>query len=219
MTDAIQPNETLQSQLSAFLDDELPNAETDLLVRRLIKDRELKQTMARYLMAGEALRNTASHASRVAALSPDFSKRIAMSIRQEQAIGTKEQAVLKNSPWSKWLKPAAGMALASGVAALAFVSLRSQSDVESGWLAAGQLQPAMQGSQPSYRRVNAVTHSAPISEARLANYVVAHSEFSSPLGRGNQLTGLLTSEQQGYLQIVNEEGVPVSVELIKTVTE
>lgn len=219
MTDAIQPSEALQSQLSAFLDDELPNAETDLLVRRLLKDRELKQTMARYLLVGEALRNTASDASGVPALSPDFSKRVAMSIRQEQAAVNAELTALKDSRWSKWWKPAAGMALASSVAALAFVSLRGQSDVGSGWMAAGQLQPVTLESQSTYRRVNAVTRRSTIPEARLTNYVVAHSEFSSPLGRGNQLTGLLTSEQQGYLQIVNEEGVPVSVELIKTVTE
>jgi hypothetical protein len=36
----------------------------------------------------------------------------------------------------------------------------------------------------------------PMAAARLTNYVVAHSEYSSPLGRRNMLTGLLASDAE-----------------------
>ena len=45
---------TVKEQLSAFLDGELPEAETTLLLKRLERDDELKGTLSRYsLTAGD----------------------------------------------------------------------------------------------------------------------------------------------------------------------
>jgi negative regulator of sigma E activity len=51
MTDA------LNEQLSACLDGELPPAELDLLLKRLERDPDLRETLGRYSAVGEALRN------------------------------------------------------------------------------------------------------------------------------------------------------------------
>jgi negative regulator of sigma E activity len=200
MTDAMQPNEALQSQLSAFVDDELPTAETDLLVRRLVKDHDLKQTMARYLMLGEALRHPATGSAHRPILTRDFSQRVASALQQDQAAG--KTGVTANIPraWPQWLKPAVGMALAASVATVAIVNLRSQPAGEVQSLAADSLQPvAVTAQRPNVANSYVVpaaasTPSAPIPVARLTNYVMAHSEFSSPLGRPNAVTGLLANE-------------------------
>ena len=48
--------ETLNEQLSCFLDGELPEAETTLLLKRLERDEELKGTLSRYSLIGTVLR-------------------------------------------------------------------------------------------------------------------------------------------------------------------
>lgn len=46
----------LNSQLSAFVDEALSEAESELLVRRLCRDADLRQTLARYTLIGDVLR-------------------------------------------------------------------------------------------------------------------------------------------------------------------
>ncbi len=203
MTDSMLPNETLASQLSAFVDDELPSAETDLFVRRLVRDTELKQTMGRYQLMGEALRAPAltTHMSR------DFSARIAAALELQegatQAPSRNQQTTLPGLlRMGRWLKPAAGVAVAAGVALVAVLAVRSQPESTGPQgLSAEVLQPVVltaqrAGSGNSYVVPMASSvPSAPIPAARLTNYVVAHSEFSSPLGRRNMMTGLLANDQ------------------------
>ena len=208
MTDSMLPNETLQSQLSAFVDDELPQAESDLFVRRLVKDAELKQTMSRYQLIGEAMRapTTKMHLSR------DFSARIEAALDEQDPAQAK--AVHKTATSSKfgaqrWLKPVAGMTVAAGVALVAVLAVRTQqSAVGTEGLDAEVLTPVMLTAQKVATTDSYVVPSAanaptsPIPVARLTNYVVAHSEFSSPLGRRNMLTGLLAGDQSAVAEPV-----------------
>lgn len=201
MTESMLPNETLQSQLSAFVDGELPTAETELLARRLARDPDLQQEMGRYLLMGEAMR-TPTHGRSV---SKDFSAKIAAAIEQADAKPAAAESVSSRHSRSlsaQWLKPAAGVAIAASVAlasVLAVRALQSNGDAT----VAQQAQPsattqlaAEVSSSDSYV-VPAVANapSAPIPAARLTNYVVAHSEFTSPLGQRNMLMGLLSDDQ------------------------
>lgn len=195
MTDALQPNEALQSQLSAFIDDELPGAETDLLVRRLIKEQELKQTMARYQLIGEALRNPDAQALRHG-LSRDFSQRVTAAL--ERDVPQKRERVA----WSAWLKPVAGLSMAAGVAGVALLSIGARPGSAPAALASKSESPAVVSSSLSASPSNsyvvpaaASAPSVPVSGARLTNYIVAHSEFASPLGRRNTLSGLMSTDQ------------------------
>lgn len=211
MTDSMLPNEALSSQLSAFVDDELPQAETDLFVRRLVKEAELKQIMGRYQLMGEALRapTLKTHLSR------DFSARIAAALEQQDSAASVAASAAIRSPrlnFDGWLKPAAGMAVAASVALVAVLTVRNQpAGIDAQGMSAEVLQPVVLTAQRS-----AATHSyvvpaasnapsAPIPAARLTNYVVAHSEFSSPLGRRNMMTGLLASDQAGSSEATVEE--------------
>lgn len=214
MTDSMLPNEALSSQLSAFVDDELPSAETDLFVRRLVRDAELKQTMGRYQLMGEALRapNLRTRLSR------DFSARIAAALElQESAAETASRNTQTPSRlrFERWLKPVAGVAVAAGVALVAVLAVRTQPQaINAQDLSAEALQPVVltaqhSGSGNSY--VVPVASNAPsaaIPAARLTNYVVAHSEFSSPLGRRNMMTGLLAGDQT--VAVEEEAGADVN---------
>ena len=193
MTDPILPNETLQSQLSAFVDDALPSAEIDLFTRRLVKDSELKQTMACYGLIGEAMRIPIASTR----ISKDFSERITAALQQQEApvaLPTEQS----NRTVARWLKPAAGLAVAASVAWVAVLAVRTPAVSPASSVAAETLQPVTltaqrTGGADSYvvpAAANAPSVSIPA--ARLTNYVVAHSEYSSPLGRHNMMTGLLT---------------------------
>lgn len=198
MTDSMLPNETLQSQLSAFVDDELPPAETDLFVRRLVKDAELKQAMGRYGLIGEALRSPTlkTHLSR------DFSARIAAALEQQQeTAAATPPAQVRGTQTARWLKPVAGLAVAASVAWASVLVVRNPAEIAQPGLTAETLQPVTLTTQRNATADSYVVPadtsapSAAIPSARLTNYVVAHSEFSSPLGRHNVMTGLLAEEQ------------------------
>jgi len=195
-----EPNETVQSQLSAFVDDELPKDETELLARRLSRDTELQQSMSRYLMIGEALRSPSQ-----ARLSRDFSSRVAAAIEQQNESGHVETAISVTAGKSAsraWLKPAIGMSLAAGVAAISLVTIHNlqsaSGDTAAVRMAAANVHAALPNSTANSDVVPVATNapSVPISAARLTNYVVAHSEFTSPLGHRNTTTGLVTGDQQ-----------------------
>jgi sigma-E factor negative regulatory protein RseA len=198
MTDTLLPNEALQSQVSAFVDDELPAAETDLFVRRLVKDVDLKQAMSRYQLIGEALRTPAARAS----LSRDFSARVANLLEQQDAAPAKASVAPRSN--SSWLKPVGGIAIAASVALVSVLAIRSPlTGSTPANLTAETLQPVELTAQQTLANASnsyvvpapASSPTAPIPATRLTNYVLAHSEFSSPLGRRNVMTGLLAGEQ------------------------
>src|ERR1700733_2649215 len=64
-------SEQIREQVSAFLDGELPNTETELLLKRLTRDGELRESFGRYALIGEALRGDGCH--RCSATTRDFS--------------------------------------------------------------------------------------------------------------------------------------------------
>lgn len=200
MSDSLLPNETLQSQVSAFVDDELSPAETDLFVRRLVKDSELKQTLGRYQLMGEALRApSAARPRRTSQVSRSFSARVAAALENDAASAPIAAPAVKIGNQPRWLKSVGGVAIAASVALVAVLAVRNQPVVAPTTTAAVEtLKPVVLTAQrldsyvvPSV--ANAPT--APLPATRLTNYVVAHSEFSSPLGRRNVMTGLMAGEQ------------------------
>jgi sigma-E factor negative regulatory protein RseA len=209
MTDSVQPNETLSSQLSAFVDDELPSAESELFVRRLTREADLKQCMSRYQLMGEALRAPTSRTH----LSRDFSARIAavLELQEKENAQPSRKRGLSRQQMERWLKPIAGVGVAAGVALVAVLAVRSQSGiVDPQSMTAETLQPVVLTAQRANSYVVPVASSAPsvpIPAARLTNYVVAHSEFSSPLGRRNMMTGLLANDQPLAIEDVAEAEV------------
>lgn len=203
-------NENVQSQLSAFVDDQLPQDETELLARRLSRDNELQQSMSRYLLIGEAIRSPSQ-----ARLSRDFSSRVAAAIEQDSVKDDEPTATTSVRTKNRlWLRPVMGMSLAASVAALTVITVHNlQTPGASNsvtQLATNGAASSIMASPSNSDVVPVATNSpsVPISAARLTNYVVAHSEFTSPLGHRNTMTGLVTGDQQTDTEETVEDASP-----------
>ncbi len=197
MTDAVN------EQLSTCLDGELPAAELDLLLKRLERNPELRDALGRYTVIGEALR----HNNPVVA-SRSFADKVMAAVDQEPAVARR---ALRLSPrLARSLRPVAGIAVAATVAALAIFSVQ-QAGVTPGPVIANETSGSTTAivaqnsddAAASYIVPTSTSQSAFVPATRLTNYVVAHSEYSSPLARRSVLTGVL-SEDDGDPDVAND---------------
>ncbi|HXY95726.1 MAG TPA: sigma-E factor negative regulatory protein [Steroidobacteraceae bacterium] len=195
-------NEELDSQLSAMFDDELAAAECELLARRLSRDGELKARWERYAVIAAAIR-----AERGVRLNARVARRVSVIVGSEPALAG--QSTPRRIA-GRWLRPAAGLGLAAGVAAVSILWLRAQAPpgavvatpplaaVPAARVTAPAVAPAAspRASGPdSYVLPPAARGAAAVVPAtELANYVVAHSMFSSPVARRNLLSAFMSSE-------------------------
>jgi sigma-E factor negative regulatory protein RseA len=186
----------VKEQLSACLDGELPEGELDLMLKQVGRDSQLRASLGRYALIGETLR-----AQRPAAAPADFAKRVADAIAAEPALDISGQPSRRIQPAStRWLRPAAGLAVAAGVAAMAIfvVQQPQEADPTATYAAQAPSQVTVAENVPnaaaSYIVPTSTASSSIVPAARLTNYVVAHSEYSSPLGRRSVLTGVLAEE-------------------------
>jgi len=196
-------NEELDSHLSAMFDDELPEAECELLARRLSRDEALKARWRRYAVIGAAVR---------------AERGVQMDVRLETNLATRVSAAISAEPTLegasvaetqgrraggfRWWQPVAGGAIAAGVAAMAVLWVRAQAPIGSSEVVAQN--PAPTAVVAQNENVNAApegyvvpTNVEPRSfmpPAELANYMVAHSEFSTPVSRRNLLSTLVGSD-------------------------
>lgn len=184
----------VKEQLSACLDGELPEGELDLLLKRLERDPHLRRSIGNYALLGEALR-----AQRPVSASAGFAARVSAAIAAEP--DSRRKPVLtppRISPTAlRWLRPASGVAIAAGVAAVAVLSLRPTA-LQPELVAVNESvpAPAAESTQaPSYTVPTNPGSTAFVPAARLTNYVVAHSEYSSPLARRTVLSGVLSDDE------------------------
>ncbi|HTT00773.1 MAG TPA: sigma-E factor negative regulatory protein [Steroidobacteraceae bacterium] len=194
-------NEELESQLSAMFDDELPEPECELLARRLARDEALKARWGRYATIGAVLRmerGVRTHSGLVRAVS------VAVAA-EPSVLATARARELVRPAVRRWWQPVAGAAVAAGVAFASIVWMRSEAPGAPGAPEVAQVQPApaaavARSTAPDSYVVPTVdptaTGSTPpfIPPAELADYVVAHSEFSAPLLRHSALSSLVTAD-------------------------
>jgi sigma-E factor negative regulatory protein RseA len=180
----------IKEQLSAFLDGELPEAETTLLLKRLERDEDLKGTLSRYSLIGAVMR---SHGDMPAAR--NVASRVRAAIADEPSFGIR--------PQGRWLRPAAGLAVAASVALATVLLLPRWMAGEDGG-APGTLvaaapspvaEPVAFGAPTvvvASEDEPAATYTTPpvtadpafaLPSAQLASYLVAHSEYTLPLTR------------------------------------
>jgi sigma-E factor negative regulatory protein RseA len=185
-------SEQIREQISAFLDGELPNSESELLLKRLTRDAELRESFGRYALIGEALRGSAR-----APLTRGFAGRVNRAIDGERAAAGVQAA---HGGRSRWWRPVAGAAVAAGVAAVAVLALQQRTDVPAMRAASPvtvQNPPAAAKEAISYTVPAALPEGpAVLPAARLTNYVFAHSQYSSVLGQRNVLSGLLADADE-----------------------
>jgi negative regulator of sigma E activity len=195
--------EELDSQLSAMFDNELPAAECELLARRLSRDEELKARWSRYAAIGATIR-----AEGGARLNTDLALRVSTAISVEPAVAAEPVRPSSRRAADRWWAPAGGVAVAASVAAAAILWVRFESLPQEGQTVA-QTAPAATGSgtagqsgqlaastntPDSYVVPKTIARRSIVPSNQLANYVVAHSEFSSPVNRRNLLSALMANE-------------------------
>lgn len=194
--------DSIKEQLSACLDGELPDRELALLLKRVGQDRDLRAALTRYGMISETIRTGS-----LAPISTDFAARVMARVESEPTTGTSR---VSPALWRR-LRPAAGLAVAASVAALALISVQRAGLVpgeEPVTTIADTPAPASVLQEEPDRYVvpmNASNSSVFIPATRLTNYVVAHSEYSSPLGRRSVLSGVLAEGEAELLPEVPDE--------------
>jgi sigma-E factor negative regulatory protein RseA len=197
-------NEELDSQLSAMFDDELPEDQCQLLARRLSRDDALKARWRRYAVIGASIRAERAEGASGLRLDTNLASRVSAVLSSEPVL-TGDAVVGgegRKAGAMRWWQPVAGGAIAAGVAAMSVLWIRADAPVGDGSLLA-QNAPAsaiVTQSRPdddapdSYVVPAAVERTRIVPTAELANYVVAHSEFSAPVSRRNLLSALIASE-------------------------
>ncbi len=186
----------IKEQLSTFLDGELPDQETALLLKRLERDDELRGALSRYSLIGAVLRNDGDvpAARQVAA-------RVSAAIAREPLRGG---ARLRVPDRDSLVRGTAGLAVAAGVAlgAVLLVQQLNTPDpaapevilaqsVDSPVEPVSDLAEAVY--EPAQIYVTPPLTDAPggIAPAQLANYLVAHYGYASPLVRRSVSAGLI----------------------------
>ncbi|MGA2342899.1 MAG: sigma-E factor negative regulatory protein [Steroidobacteraceae bacterium] len=211
-------SDQIREQVSAFLDGELPDSETELLLKRLTRDAELREGFGRYALIGETLRG----ASR-APVSRGFAARVNRAIDGEPATAIPQTL---RAAQGRWWKPVAGAAVAAGVAAVAVVALQQRA-----------ISPAVRATLPAIAQ-NAkpaqskealsyiVPAASPVATAattvaaaampatRLTSYVFAHSNYVSGLGQGNVLSGLLADPDDLPPAAHEQQNVPAAAPVL-----
>lgn len=206
-------SEQLYEQISAFVDGELPEHETELLLRRLEREPELRAALVRYTAIGANLRET----SRGASLG--FVERVGAAIAAEAPAAGRQVVATR-----RWLRPLAGLAVAAtvaGVAILGMQQLQGPGQAPAAQIAATDAplntSPVVIGEVGAVDDAPIYTVPAPaqvtpiVPAARLTNYVVAHSQYSSTLGRRNVLSGIIAEDPVP----LDESGAPVPPVAVK----
>ncbi len=200
-------SEQILEQVSAFLDGELPKSETELLLKRLTRDAELRERFGRYALIGETLRGTSTQF-----LSKNLALRVSREIDGVPALHGPQP--LAQARAARWWRPIGGVAVAAGVAAVAIVALQQRALLPAAstlnpaasaqnvaaHVAGPQLAAAVQTAAMPAREALSYTvptvgnESQALAPARLTNYVLAHSRYSSPLGQRGLLTDMLIDD-------------------------
>ena len=210
-------SEQIREQVSAFLDGELPDSETELLLKRLTRAGELRESFGRYALIGEAIRGSGR-----GLITRGFSGRVNLAIDGE-LVPADEHVVHTRAP--RWWRPLAGAAVAAGVAAVAVVALQQRADAPTlrGTALTAQIATPVQTAAVaasdavqapreaiSYT-VPATTPAAPsaMPRGRLTNYVFAHSRYSSGLDLRGVMADLLIESDEPQQPAVNEAAAHV----------
>lgn len=170
-------NDAIRMQISAFVDGELPDAEADLLLRRMGQDADLRKQAAEFLEIGRAMRGE-----------PGVPGVERLQERVSAAIDDKplaDDGVSQNAPTGRSVRPLLGVAVAASVALVAIFGLQLRPGVDSAGEVSGEAAVAESVEDSSY------TVPEPVDE-QLRQYVLSHGASSSELGAHSMNTRLVT---------------------------
>ncbi len=159
-------NDNIRMQVSAFVDGELPDNESELLLRRMSQDDGLRRLVGEYIEIGRSMRDETSVPG-VESLRDRLAAELGDKPYEEQARLPEAGA---RSPW----RPLAGAAVAATVAVVAILGLRqaTDSDVDPAITLADEIVDAVENS----------SYTVPPSEDVLRQYVMSHGLEASEHG-------------------------------------
>jgi sigma-E factor negative regulatory protein RseA len=208
-------NEELDSQLSAMFDNELPEDQCQLLARRLSRDDVLKARWRRYAVIGAAVRAGRSDGQPSVRLETNLASRVNAVISAEPALTGVVAGETRKVAGMRWWHPVVGGAIAAGVAAMSVLWIRADAPVGGDAQLADNAATSVSVSglptdvageantPDSYVVPASVQRNPNVPTAELANYVVAHSEYSAPAFRRNLISALIASNE-GTAGVVDE---------------
>ena len=174
----------IREQMSALLDGELPQDQIGLLVRRMERDSELRRAFGSYVLVGETLRAPGGRTA-----SQGFAARVQSVI---DAGGAALPTVLDGrvTRHASWVRPVAATAIAAGAAFAALLLVRP-GDRQAAPVLADVAAPA-----PAVAELPQSDNASPTpaQSQRLAGYLVAHSQFASPIGRRTVWSSVLAQD-------------------------
>lgn len=198
----------VESQLSAMFDGELPAAECELLSRRIDRDEKLRARWARYVLIGASMRYEP-----VATASSGFVARVSAGVADLERKSVAVSPARRRPPHWVW-QSALAAALVVAVAGLSIELLRNAALHNAAFNLTVSTEPAEPHSPlspPPSVPAAFTAATAPwsyvtpsVSEraggamplrSQLTDYIVAHSEYSTPLMRPDLLSALVGGEQ------------------------
>lgn len=179
-------NDAIKLQISAFVDGELPDNETELLLRRLSQDAKLRSQVARYLTIGHAIRGDLNLAE-----TSRLRGRIAATLGAEV---TEPESVTELVP-GKLMRPVAGVAVAASVAVMALMALRILGTAEETTFPGfDDVSAVAIDGGPSYTEPPAAQFMSNRPSDMLTLYYLRHGQQSPNLG--SRLVGLEVREDK-----------------------
>jgi negative regulator of sigma E activity len=155
----------IDEQLSALFDGELPVEQEAMLLRRLERDPESRDKLARYGLIGELVRDVSAQSSSAPVSAGVISERVSAALTAE---------TMPSETVAPTLSPAAnsfglvGAAIAASIALVVMFNLTGM----------GNVSPV-----PGVTATNLVAHDDHVSSPRLTRYLVSHAQFSNSASR------------------------------------
>jgi negative regulator of sigma E activity len=163
-------------QISAFVDGELPDAEADLLLRRMSQDAELRHKAAEYLEIGRALRGE----SNVKGIDR-LLERIASEIDDKPLV---DDVVKPESVPARAMRPLVGVAVAASVAMIAIFGMQITPGIDDEVTSESAV-VAESAEDPGYTVPQQI-------DDQLRQYYLSHGASSSELGANGMNARLVT---------------------------
>jgi hypothetical protein len=192
-------NDAIKTQISAFVDGELPQNEAELLLRRLCQDVELRNQAAEYLAMGRAMRGERA----IAGMSM-LRERVAAAVDDKEL---QEEFADAEAAAPRFMRPLAGVAIAATVALAALIGLQQMSDVAE--------VDTVQGSEAVAEAADD-SYTVPEPEPEfdlLSDYYNSHDASSSHIGFDSITPRLITYEiRDGRLVEIELTDAPAEID-------
>ena len=199
-------NDSIKTQISAYIDGELPANEAELLLRRMSQDHELRQKAAEYLTMGRVIRGERS----VPGLE-NLRQRISDELDDK---ATQHEFSAHDSAGSRYVRPLAGFAIAATVALAAIFGLQQTTGVTD-----INMTPGSDSAAVAEVENNGAYTVPDHADDQLRDYYMRHNASSSYFGAQSINARLVTLQLRDGVVIQSDQEIEPADDDEKTVDE